>query len=77
MLGNLDDKLGIKANVFHIYIMDKLKQNKISGSDLIKRKEAVYIITRHMCMEHVQSFLKELETCGLIKIKDKQNIRIL
>jgi len=77
MLGNIEERMGIKATVFHSYIIKRLKERTSFSSNIIKRKDASYIITRHISKDNLSNFLKEMENCGLIRQKDKQNIEIL
>lgn len=81
MLNNIKEELGIKTRapgIFHRFIAEKLKEiRENEHTNMIKRKDAIYIITRHMSSDCVQKFLDEMEQHSLIKQKDKQNIEIL
>lgn len=69
--------LEAKPGVFHKFIAAKLKETTGFNSNIIKRKDACYSISRHMNKDCADKFLKEMEGYGLVKIKDKQNIEIL
>ncbi len=67
-----------KIGVFHNFIVEKIKERNDKGSNIIKRakvKEILYLY--HVPIRLHNLFLKEMEASGLIKIKDKQNIKIL
>ena len=81
MLSNLNKQLGIKRKpigVFHEFILGKLKEKKGDNSDMIKRKTVKFILARHTIRnKSQQKFLQEMQQFRLIKIVDKQNIKLL
>ena len=67
------------TGVFHYFIYVKLKE-KIDnpGSNMIKRSEVKKVLyNNHIPIVLHQKFLREMEGFGLVKLKNKQNIRIL
>lgn len=79
MLKNLDIVLGTKnqPSVFHLYIHGRFKNKLSEGNNILKKKEAISILKTNMKKDMYKHFLDEMVSCGLIKLKDCQNILIL
>ena len=66
------------TGVMHFFLLKKMYAHTIDGhTNIIRMKDAEYVITRHFPKKLVYRFLKEMEQFNLIKIKNKQNIILL
>jgi len=70
-------KYNHKSGVFHFFLLKKMHCLTLNQSNIIRRKDAVYIITRSIPKRLADTFLKEMEEFNLIKITNKQSIRLL
>jgi len=80
MLENLKEELRLKdkATIFHFYLFEKMAQKLEPNTNIMDRKIAKFILCRHTIPnQHHQVFLREMESCGLIKLTDKQNIELI
>ena len=68
-----------KSGVFHYFILIKFKEKRDSPvGDIIKRAKAKEVLyNSHIPIRMHQEFLKEMVGFRLIRIKDKQNIKLL
>ena len=83
MLKSLKKELGIKTRTpgaFHTFVALRLLEKRSdNNSNIMKRKEAIIIMcnTCFIPKRIFESFLKEMECFGLVKIINKQNIEIM
>lgn len=65
----------MRTTCFHTYIINKLRFNCDNMEGIMKRKDVKDIFIRsHIPLKIHKKFLKELESMGHIKSKDKLNI---
>lgn len=70
-------KYNKKSGVFHVFMLYKFKE-LVDINHCILYKDAQTILHRHTVPKHISyQFLKEMEQFKLIKIKNKQKIRLL
>jgi len=69
----------LKAGVYHSYVADKIKEKCCNPcKDIVKRVDIREILYNYNIPVFLHNqFLKEMEKSGLIKIINKQNIKIL
>ena len=65
------------SGIFHFFMVTKMHHSIDSSSNIIRMKDAEYIITRSIPKKLAFRFLEEMEQLKMIKIKDKQNIILL
>ena len=71
------ERLLHQQSVYHNYIAFKLKE-KFKFQTNIKRKQVREFLYPYAIPKPLRNtFIKEMEQFGLIKIKDKQNIELL
>ncbi len=67
----------VQPSIFHLYILEKLKDRRVYHTDIIKKRHAYEVLRGKIPKIYFYLLLKEMEGLSLIKIKDCQNIRIL
>lgn len=86
MLKNMERALNLypKQSIIHSFIYEKLSSknckilSKYNHTNILRYEDVRLVLLRHTIPEkHHQAFLKEMESLGMIKRKDKQNIEIL
>lgn len=71
----LENKL---TGEFHKFIAQQFKERNDNTSNILERKKALRIFHIYNIPKKCRSsFLKDMESLGLIKLKDKQNIELL
>ncbi len=68
----------MKQQCWHLFIAKKFKDKcEENNTNIIRRKEAMLVLWRYNIPKDIRNlFLKEMEKMKLIKIKDKQNIKV-
>lgn len=67
-----------KSGVFHYLLAKKMRTVTLDDcSNIVRIKDAEYIITRHVPKKIAYRFLKEMQRHKLIKICNKQKIKLL
>ena len=82
MLEKLKEELELNIELtgeFHKFIAEKFKVKALEyNSNILRRKKAFEVFRVNGIPKRCKfSFLKDMETLGLIKLKDKQNIELL